>query len=46
VIGALEHWPGAAGGDKHPWKDFADLLRYLALADLVGAEEQQEWFYV
>lgn len=34
VIGALNHWPGPAAGEKHPWKDFADLLRYMAVADL------------
>jgi hypothetical protein len=37
VIGALNHWPGPAAGEKHPWKDFADLLRYMAVADLGNA---------
>ena len=45
VIGALTHWPGPAGGEKHSWKDFADLLCYLAMADLQHRDVSEEVCY-
>jgi len=46
VIGALEHWPGVLGGEKHPWKDPIDCLRYMAVSDLanVAYEEDELWY--
>lgn len=49
VIGCLNHWPGPAAGEKHPWKDFADLLRYMAVSDLgnpVYQKTMEELCYV
>jgi len=34
IIGMFQHWPGEPGGEKHPWKDPADCVRYMALAKL------------
>ena len=45
VIGALTHWPGPAGGEKHAWKDFADLLCYMAMADLQHRDVREEVCY-
>ena len=45
VIGALTHWPGPAGGEKHAWKDFADLLCYMAMADLQHRDVSEEVCY-
>lgn len=46
LIGALSHWPGVMGGEKHPWKDPIDCLRYLAVSDLdnQGFAEEELWY--
>lgn len=46
VIGTFTHWPGPAGGEKHAWKDFADLLGYLVMADLQYLDPKREVSYV
>jgi hypothetical protein len=46
VIGTFTHWPGPVGGEKHAWKDFADLLGYMVMADLQYADPQREVVYV
>jgi hypothetical protein len=46
VIAALTHWPGPAGGEKHAWKDLADLLGYLAMSNLEHTDTSSDRCYV
>lgn len=45
VIQTFNQWPGPSGGDKHPLKDFADLLGYMAMANLAHYDEKEEACY-
>ena len=46
VVGTFNHWPGPVGGEKHAWKDFADLLGYMVMADLQYLDPKREVSYV
>jgi len=46
VIGTFNHWPGPVGGEKHAWKDFADLLGYMVMADLQYLDPEREVTYL
>lgn len=41
TIGMFNHWPGPSGGGKHPWKDVADVLRYMSLAELYAVDDAE-----
>jgi len=45
IIGMFQHWPGEPGGEKHPWKDPADCVRYMALAKLQPISANMEVCY-
>lgn len=46
VIACFNHWPGPDAGEKEPNKDFADLLGYMAMANLEYLDPKRECVYV
>ena len=46
VIAMFNQWPGPAGGEKHPLKDFADLIGYMAMARLQHMDPKMEVTWV